>query len=235
MATGSVPNVAAYLTTWGSELAARQSRVRQLIGDAHWLTDGHHKEAILREFLVRYLPQECECSTGFVRGSAAETGCSPEVDIMLFSRRVHIPYFFEGGVSIIDPASLIANIEVKSSYSTKTLGDAIENVKRARYLKVGSSKRSTDLWSGVFFYDMAASRTLESALDTLGAQLKARISPANEAHLFPTCVVLGQDGLAFPSADGERTRVRAFEGKGLGFARRPPGFSSTRLWSPGLI
>jgi len=38
-----------YLGSWAAELGARQNRVRMLIGDAHWLSDGHHKEAILRE------------------------------------------------------------------------------------------------------------------------------------------------------------------------------------------
>lgn len=200
------------------ELAARQNRVRQLIGDAHWLTDGHHKEAILRDFLSRYLPQECECSTGFVRGAGIEKRCSPELDIMLFSRCRHVPYFSEGGVSIIDPASLLATIEVKSSFSVESLREAIKNVKATRALTVSSMYSAPNLWSGIVFYDVPTSRTLESAVDTLGREFQALVSAADERYLLPTCIVLGQDGIAFPSAEDEKIRIRAFEGKGWAFA-----------------
>ena len=116
MGTASTSSAATYLESWGLELTARQNRVRLLIGDAHWLSDGHHKEAILREFLQRYLPSEVVCSTGFIRAATPEKRCSPEVDILVYSGRVHLPYFSEGGISIVDPASVLANIEVKSSF-----------------------------------------------------------------------------------------------------------------------
>ncbi|MEF8707898.1 MAG: DUF6602 domain-containing protein [Candidatus Accumulibacter propinquus] len=212
------PNVSAYLESWGLELAARQNRVRHLIGDAHWLTDGHHKEAILRDFLSRHLPQECECSTGFVRSSNAEIRCSPEVDILLFSRRVHVPYFSEGGVSIIDPSSLLATIEVKSNFSKKPLADAINNVKITRRIAVGGMHSSPDLWSGIFFYDMPEGRTVESAVDTLGEEFKSQISPSDNKFLLPTCVVLGQNSVVFPSIKDDAIRIRAFDGNGLAFA-----------------
>jgi len=38
------PNVHSYLCSWSDELVSRANRVRMLIGDAHWLSDGHHKE-----------------------------------------------------------------------------------------------------------------------------------------------------------------------------------------------
>lgn len=213
-----IPNIAAYMESWGMELAARQNRVRQLIGDAHWLTDGHHKEAILRDFLVRHLPRECECSTGFVRGAGIEKKSSPELDIMLFSRGKHVPYFSEGGVSIIDPASLLATIEVKSNFSVEPLREALQNVKATRSLTVSSRHCAPNLWSGIFFYDVPTSRTLESAVDTLGREFQALVSAAEEKHLLPTCIVLGQDGIVFPSVEGNRIRIRAFDGKGRAFA-----------------
>jgi hypothetical protein len=212
------PSIAAYLESWGLELSARQNRIRHLIGDAHWLTDGHHKEAILRDFLSRYLPQECECSTGFVRCASVDERCSPEVDIMLFSRRIHVPYFSEGGVSIIDPSSLLATIEVKSSFSMQPLTEAIENVKRVRELVVGVAQSPPDLWSAIFFYDMPQSRTMESAVNTLGQELRSHILLSNEKYLLPTCVVLGQNVVAFPSTKNDTIRIRAFETHGNAFA-----------------
>lgn len=212
------PNVAAYLESWGAELRARKDRVRQLIGDAHWLTDGHHKEAILRDFLARYLPSECECSTGFVRSVSDQNGCSPEVDILLFSRRRHLPYFCEGGVSIIDPASLLATIEVKSSFEKGSLADAVENVKNTRSSALDRTISQPNLWSGIFFYEVPDSRTLESAVDTVCEVIKASFSQVEDWHFLPTCIVLGQNCLAFPRAVDRRIQIRAFEGINRAFA-----------------
>lgn len=217
MGVGSAVNVAAYLESWGLELAARQNRIRHLIGDAHWLSDGHHKESILREFLTRYLPSDAECSTGFVRGASSEKRCSPEIDILLFNRRLHIPYLSEAGISIVDPSCVLATIEVKSSFSTSPLDEAIANIKAVRGLTIHDKKTPSDLWSGLFFYDLPTSRTLESAVQTLGERLQKGIS-REEENLMPTCVVLGQNCLAFPSAEQGGIRIRSFEGKGSAFA-----------------
>lgn len=218
MTSASTPDVAAYLESWGLELAARQNRVRQLIGDAHWLSDGHHKEAILREFLSRYLPRDVECSTGFVRRSTGEKRCSPEIDIMLFSSKLHLPYFAEGGINIVDPASLLATIEVKSRFAIDPLKDALKNIQATRGLVVGTKPSPKDLWSGLFFYDLPSSRTLDSALDTLTDCLKELLAPAADVGNYPTCIVLGQNCLVFPESDGANVRLRAFEGKGAAFA-----------------
>lgn len=216
MESSSVASVAAYLKSWGLELTARQNRVRNLIGDAHWLSDGHHKEAILRDFLTRYLPQDAESSTGFIRSAAQDQRCSPEIDILLFSRRMHVPYFAEGGIAIVDPSCVLASIEVKSTFATGPLGDAIENIKRTRSL-IGS-RAAANVWSGLFFYDLPLSRTLESAVETLGDRLKELHSTSDGNDLFPTCVVLGQNCLAFPSVKDGKIRIRAFEGEGWAFA-----------------
>jgi len=205
-------NIAAYLESWGIELQARKDRVRQLIGDAHWLTDGHHKEAILRDFLIRYLPNDCECSTGFVRSANGHEGCSPEVDILLFSRRLHLPYFCEGGVAIVDPASLLATVEVKSSFSKQPLDNALLNVKRTRSVAIGPNLLS-NLWSGILFYEVAGNRTIESVLDTLSESIEASFSPTDDANYLPTCIILGQDFLVFPKVVQGKIQLRAFEGK----------------------
>lgn len=218
MAAASIPSIAAYLESWGLELTARQNRVRLLIGDAHWLSDGHHKEAILRDFLQRYLPHEVACSTGFVRAATAGKRCSPEVDILLYSARVHLPYFTEGGISIVDPASVLATLEVKSSFSAPTLRDALENIKATRALAAPEKLAASNLWSGLFFYDLPASRTLESAVDTLTESLRAVLDPRADKDHYPTCVVLGQNSLVFPTSDGSAVRVRAFERQGWAFA-----------------
>lgn len=218
MNNASAPSVGAYLESWGLELAARQNRVRLLIGDAHWLSDGHHKEAILRDFLKRYLPSEVVCSTGFIRSASEDKQCSREVDILIYSGRIHLPYFAEGGVSIVDPASVLATLEIKSSYSVDALRDALQNIKEARALAMPEKLAAENLWSGIFFYDLAASRTLESAVETLATTLTEILDPDKERNLYPTCVVLGKNRLAFPTSDGTTVRIRAFDRTDWGFA-----------------
>lgn len=218
MSDASTPNVLEFLISWGLELSARQNRVRHLIGDAHWLTDGHHKESILRDFLSRYLPQEVKCSTGFIRTAVGQRRCSPEVDILLYSMRLHPPYFAECDVSIIDPASFIANIEVKSSFNVENLKDALSKIKEIRRLVAPERTTPSDIWSGVFFFDLPESRTLESALNTLGDCLKNTFSPNDDGAYYPTCIVLGQNCIAFPIISAGEVRIKAFEGKGYAFA-----------------
>ncbi|KLN57516.1 DUF6602 domain-containing protein [Variovorax paradoxus] len=231
----SIANVSAYLASWGSELSARQNRVRNLIGNAHWLSDGNHKEAILRDFLARYLPQEAECSTGFIRGADWGQSCSPEIDILLFSRRIHVPYFSEGGICIVDPSSVLANIEVKSTFAVGALTEAIENIKRTRSL-IGN-RLVANVWSGLFFYDLPESRTMQSAVETLGERLRQLHANEESKDFLPTCVVLGQNCLAFPSFDESEIKIRAFQGAGFAFASGICdllGFISSRLNGAGI-
>ena len=39
-----------------AELMSVKDRVRNLIGNAHWLSDGRYKEAILKTIIGRFLP-----------------------------------------------------------------------------------------------------------------------------------------------------------------------------------
>ena len=45
-------NFLEYHKSIARELEATKDRIRQLIGDKHWLTDGEHKEAVLRRVLM---------------------------------------------------------------------------------------------------------------------------------------------------------------------------------------
>jgi hypothetical protein len=54
------PNPAGYLKSIADELTVQANRVRDLIGNAHWLSDGHHKEYLLTALLQRHLPSGLE-------------------------------------------------------------------------------------------------------------------------------------------------------------------------------
>jgi len=61
-----VPNRNRYLASLSAELRAQATRVRDLIGDRHWLSDGHHKEYLLKDMLARHVPSSVAVSRGFV-------------------------------------------------------------------------------------------------------------------------------------------------------------------------
>lgn len=158
------PNVSAYLQSWSAELLSRADRVRQLIGDAHWLSDGHHKEELLREFLRRYLPSELNVSRGFVKNSADLAICSTEVDILITDIKLCPPFFNEGGLQIVDAASVVAHLEVKTSFAKPALKDAIQSTCNiTRIVEMRRAIGST--WSAVVFY--YGYQEAISVLDTL--------------------------------------------------------------------
>lgn len=106
-------NMALCLRTWADELNARASRVRALIGDRHWLTDGHHKEYIVRDFLSRHLSPRIHLSRGFICPPDPENRASGEIDILMSDFEVNPPWFNEGAVVIVAPASVLGRLHVK--------------------------------------------------------------------------------------------------------------------------
>ena len=72
-----------YLSSLAKELSSSSDRVRDLIGNAHWLTDGHHKEHLLRSVLARHLPSGMVAARGFVLDPSSEGVCSTEQDILV--------------------------------------------------------------------------------------------------------------------------------------------------------
>lgn len=82
----------ACLESWSDELLSRASRVRNLIGDAHWLSDGHHKEELVRAYLVRHLPKAYRISRGFICSTDAKTRVSPEIDVLITDEAAELPW-----------------------------------------------------------------------------------------------------------------------------------------------
>ena len=58
-------NLPSFFQTLSLELNAQADRVRQLIGSSHWISDGSHKEALLRGVVERYVPDATVTSRAF--------------------------------------------------------------------------------------------------------------------------------------------------------------------------
>lgn len=238
------PDTTAYLQSWAWELRARCDRVRQLIGDAHWLSDGHHKEAIIRQFLQMYIPSGLTVSRGFVRSPAVANSCSPEIDILVADPAAHPPLFAESDLQIIAPTSLVAQIAIKTNFTKETLLSGLDNIARTQ-LVAGKYAVPDRIWRSVFFYDVPSTRTPASILETLQtciAELFASTHEFSDARtrgdavgafsFLPNCIAsLSQYVLFLAPQDKATISVKLFEVNDLGFACAFADlFSAIRRW-----
>src|SRR5205809_700262 len=90
----------ACLESWSDELISRAQRVRRLISDAHWLSDGLHKEELVRQFLHQYLPPSIRVSRGFVVPADSGSPVSREIDVLLTDSNGEPPWLNEGNLVI---------------------------------------------------------------------------------------------------------------------------------------
>ena len=196
------PDVGGYLESWSQELKARQDRVRQLIGDAHWLIEGQHKEAIIREFLARYLPLHLIVSRGFIRPPTSHR-CSPEVDILISDPMLHPPFFNEGGVAIIPASAALAYFEVKTAFSRSNLRKALDSVSVTQRA-IARTIDSQPVWRCVCFFDQSPQFDFEETAGMISEELQVirgnRVSEEavhQSEEYFPTCIVVASRFVAF--------------------------------------
>lgn len=136
-----------YLQSLADELAAVKNRVRLLV--QHWPTDGHFKEAILRQLLRRHLPESVLIGTGFVVNSF---GPSTEADLLVVDRTMPT-LFKEDELLIVTPESVRAVIEVKTR--VKGLADLSKVAIKlaAQKAHVQRHVQCKDVWAGLFVYE----------------------------------------------------------------------------------
>jgi hypothetical protein len=130
-----------------AELSGLQDRVRFLIGDAHWPTDGGWKESVLRTVLRRALGSGVEVGHGFFLG---EAGPSKQLDILIY--RSDSPVLFRDGSLVIVPGEAVLAIgEVKTRLSAQTLRQGVDHLLHACNLLPTSGR----VMVGLFAYESA--------------------------------------------------------------------------------
>lgn len=117
-------DIEGYYRSLHSELDGLRDRVRHLIGDAHWPTDGGWKESVLRSVLRRSLGSGVELGHGFF---VTADRLSPQIDILAW--RSDAPVLFRDGSLVILPAHAVrAVIEVKSTLTTQTFREGVTHL-----------------------------------------------------------------------------------------------------------
>lgn len=206
-------NFGTFLASWSGELAAQAQRVRNLIGDSHWLSDGNHKEAILRSFLRRYLPTSLTVATGFAINPEHPNRITKQQDILICDLRAQAPFLVEEGFFIVPSASVAATLEVKSTLSSAVLRKALESI---AYSGSVLSGQECAPWRGVVFFSSEAS-SHEQFSDWVIAAL-GKISPeCLRSEDGPICFISVGRFVAFLEIAQRRLRVVPTKEKSLAF------------------
>jgi hypothetical protein len=119
-------NPTEYFKDLSQELRAVQNRIRNLIGPAHWPSDGAWKESVLRTVLRRYLPPTFTVGSGFI---LTPEGVSSQIDILVCDDSA--PVLFRDGDFMITTADCVrAVVEVKTSLNRSQLKGALSKMNR---------------------------------------------------------------------------------------------------------
>ncbi|MBL7017161.1 MAG: hypothetical protein ISR84_06345, partial [Kiritimatiellales bacterium] len=155
-----------------------------LIGRSHWLTDGEHKESILRKVISDFAPEVYRVGSGFVcYPSTGEN--SGQLDILITSK-LHPTLYKSGELHFVTPECANAIVEVKTKLANgDNLDDAIS--KLAEQI-ANIRKTNQSCWAGLFIYD-SGNLSEENILDSL-----QRIS-GNDPLKAINCVALGENKL----------------------------------------
>lgn len=141
------PDFIAYHQSLASEFNANKDQIRNLIGDAHWPSDGGHKEAILRRVLQNKLPDTFRVGTGFFTDTF---GPSSQIDILITDAS-RPTLFRNGDFLIVTPDCVKAIIEVKTKLiGPKKISEALSNLAN----NVEKVRRyNPECWAGLFVYE----------------------------------------------------------------------------------
>lgn len=200
--------------SWAQELKSRSDRVRNLIGSAHWLSDGHHKEDILRQFLIRHLPPRLRITRGFMRSSEPSDGVSREIDAMVSDSEGELPWFAEGGLIIAPPSSVLAQVHVKTEFAARELADVLlSGAHNQQVFEATVSNRS--LWFGAVFFSASGAKFPDQQKRIWRNAVEEAKKAGIDRTQLPDCVVIVEGPAFLPdkcaSDTDARFSIRAYD------------------------
>lgn len=143
-----------YFQSLAEELHSQSSRVRQLIGDAHWGHDGRHKEVLLQNLVRRHCPSTVLVSSGFVISRNNPEIRSKEQDILIIDISTEAPLFHQGDLVIVFPHTVIAAISIKSTMDDSTVKSVVDGLASVRDTVRDCNEEPHRIWCGGFFYEI---------------------------------------------------------------------------------
>lgn len=160
-------NRSSHYRSISEELNALKDRVRHMIDDRHWLTDGEWKESVLRYFLRRHLPDSIGVGRGFV---LTENGPTGQCDILLYDKSKPLLYR-DNDLIFAPPDAIRGIIEVKTTLRPQGLSKALAKLCADAELVRHNNVRLD--FVGLFSYDAKipnAEKALASVASSVGGQ-----------------------------------------------------------------
>ena len=150
-----------YFQSLAIEMGALRDRVRYLIEDKHWQTDGEWKESVIRQILRRHLPSAASVGRGFVIGRGR---VSHQIDILIYdSSKPRL--FHDGDLVFVTPDAVFGVIEVKSSGTPQIIAKAAK--KLAIDMAIVREHPNTKAFCAIFAFEDCGGNP-ESYLKALG-------------------------------------------------------------------
>jgi len=181
-------NFLTYQKSIGEALKIEQNRIRDLIGSSHWLTDGEHKENILRKVLRNFLPEIYRVGTGFVCYPNIEEGGdnSSQIDILITSK--DFPTLYKSGeLHFVTPECVNAIVEVKTELTNgKRIKEVLTKLSKDVKAIRDNLVEGQECWAGLFIYEKGTLNENE-VLKVLQQVAK------NDMNGVINCVSIGED------------------------------------------
>lgn len=105
------------------ELLLTKEKVFSLIGEVHWWEVGRHREAVLKNVIENFLPQDISVWTWFIRGGDV---ISKQIDILIYDNSYPL-FFKEWDFVIVSEDAVRWIVEVKSTINKGKLKWIIQN------------------------------------------------------------------------------------------------------------
>jgi len=92
----------------------------------HNLEDGKYREYLIKNVLSKIIPAKYSITNGFIIDS--DNNRSKEMDVIIYDKN-YVPPFFDETYTVVPIEAVVAVIQVKTTLTSKTLRDAIDNLK----------------------------------------------------------------------------------------------------------
>lgn len=136
-----------YFRSLTVEVNALRNRVRYIIKNRHWQTDGEWKESVIRQMLRRQLPASTSVGRGFV---VSAIKYSHQIDILVYDSSKPV-LFRDGDLVFVTPDAVLGIIEVKSRATPQMLATAAK--KLAADMLIIRLHSNSDAFAGIFAFE----------------------------------------------------------------------------------
>lgn len=136
----SYRDLAEFFGSTAMTLKAQGQRVRNLIGEKHWQSDGSYKERLLKKAIREVVPSTLKVGDGFLiyRKDKEQENfeISRQIDILVYDDRYVAPIFRDDDFVVILAETALATIEVKSNWGKgySKLAEELEKIQIAHNL-----------------------------------------------------------------------------------------------------